>query len=166
MTAAAPGCCVTCIGAAAAGQLLAYREGRRWHRLRAEDVNEYLKSALGDEFSAKDFRTWNATVIASAALAGRAAAVSANGDGRRGRRSSPRRPTKTGREKAIKAAVKIVAESLGNTPAVARNSYIDPRVFDRYRGGKVIDLDPARLSLGRDADRRRIERAVLKLLTS
>jgi DNA topoisomerase IB len=134
--------------------LLAYREARRWHALRADDVNEYLKAALGQEFSAKDFRTWNATVIAAAALAG-----AANGD-------APRNSaTKTGRERHIKAAVKAVAESLGNTPAVARRSYIDPRVFDRYRAGKVINFDPARLVIGRDADRHRIERAVLDLLS-
>jgi DNA topoisomerase IB len=130
-------------------ELLAYRDGRHWHGLHAEDVNDYLKAALGEEFSAKDFRTWNATVIAAAALAG----------------AAPKRPTKTGRERAIRSAVQVVAESLGNTPAVARRSYIDPRVFDRYRAGKVLDLGAARLVIGRDADRRRIERSVLDLLT-
>jgi DNA topoisomerase IB len=138
-------------------ELLAYREGRRWFHLHAEDVNEYLKAVLGGEYSAKDFRTWNATVIAAAALA---AAAKSNG-------VIPRRATKTGRERAIRSAVTFVAEALGNTPAVARRSYIDPRVFDRYRAGNVVelDVDPDLLVSGRDAHRRRIERAVLELLT-
>lgn len=136
-------------------ELLAYRDGRRWSELHADDVNEYLKAVLGEEFSAKDFRTWNATVIAATAVA---TAAASNGAG-------PRRVTKTRRERAIRSSVKVVAESLGNTPAVARRSYIDPRVFDRYRAGKVVELDTARLSVARDADRHRIERAVLELLT-
>jgi DNA topoisomerase IB len=145
-------------------ELLAYRESRRWHRLSAADVNDYLKAMLGEEFSAKDFRTWNATVIASAALAGSAAEVSSDRNGKRA--SARKRPTKTSRERDIKTAVAVVAESLGNTPAVARRSYIDPRVLDRYRAGKVLDLDITRLAIGRDADRRRIEGAVLDLLAS
>ena len=144
--------------------LLAYRDARRWHAVGAADVNDYLKAVLGEEFSAKDFRTWNATVIAAAALAGTAAKAS-NGGSRTARgRKTRSRASKTGRERDIKAAVKTVAESLGNTPTVALNSYIDPRIFDRYRAGKVIDLDPARLVIRRDADRHRIERAVLDLL--
>ena len=140
-------------------ELLAFRVTRRWHPLQADDVNGYLKSVLSEEFTAKDYRTWNATVIAAAALAG------SNDDRGHGRGSPVLGPRKTDRERDIKAAVKTVAESLGNTPAVARRSYIDPRVFDRHRAGKVIDLDPARLVIGRDSDRRRIERAVLDLLT-
>jgi DNA topoisomerase I len=103
-------------------ELLAYRNGRRWVDVRSEDINEYLKAATGEDVSAKDFRTWGATVLAAMALAvaGEAAA------------------TKTGRQRAITRAVKEVAHYLGNTPAVARASYIDPRVFDRYRDGKTI----------------------------
>jgi DNA topoisomerase IB len=103
-------------------ELLAYRNGRRWVDVRSEDINEYLKAATGEDVSAKDFRTWGATVLAAMALAvaGEVAA------------------TKTGRQRAITRAVKEVAHYLGNTPAVARASYIDPRVFDRYRDGKTI----------------------------
>jgi DNA topoisomerase-1 len=103
-------------------ELLAYKEGRRWVDVRSEDINEYLKSTTGEDVSAKDFRTWGATVLAAMALAvsGEVAA------------------TKTGRKRAITRAVKEVAHYLGNTPAVARASYIDPRVFDRYRDGKTI----------------------------
>lgn len=103
-------------------ELLAYRERRRWRDLRSSDINEYLKEATGADFSAKDFRTWNATVLAATALG-----VSGEVAG-----------TKTGRRRAITRAIKEVAHYLGNTPAVCRASYIDPRVFDAYRGGLII----------------------------
>lgn len=132
-------------------QLLEYRSGRRWSPLRSEEINDYLKHELGEQFSAKDFRTWNATVLAAVSLAA----------GGRGAGS------KTARKRAIDGAVRAVAELLGNTPAVARRSYIDPRVFDRYQSGwtiagaiKRIDrLDPAD-----DRVRAKIEAAVLDLL--
>jgi DNA topoisomerase-1 len=103
-------------------ELLAYRERGRWHDIRSPDINEYLKQTTGADFSAKDFRTWNATVLAAIGLAvsGEVAA------------------TKTGRQRAITRAIKEVAHYLGNTPAVCRASYIDPRVFDAYRGGLII----------------------------
>jgi DNA topoisomerase IB len=132
-------------------ELLAYRDGRRWHGVRSDDINEYLKEQLGEEFSAKDFRTWNATVMAAVTLAasGREAA------------------SKTARKRQINGAVRAVAELLGNTPAVARRSYIDPRVFDRYLSGwtiagaleRIPDLDVAD-----DRVRTKIERAVVDLL--
>jgi DNA topoisomerase I len=132
--------------------LLAYRDGRRWRAVRSDEINDYLKRELGDEFSAKDFRTWNATVLAAVALAT---------DGRGA-------TTKTARKRAIDRAVRGVAELLGNTPAVARRAYIDPRVFDRYLSGwtiapaleRIPDLNPAD-----DRVRARIEAAVLDLLT-
>jgi DNA topoisomerase IB len=132
-------------------ELLAYRTGRRWHPLRSDEINEYLKRRLGQEFSAKDFRTWNATVMAAVSLAtvGREAA------------------TKTARKRAIDGAVRAVAELLGNTPAVARRSYIDPCVFDRYLSGWTIAAELERLpSLDPSEDRirARIEHAVLELL--
>src|SRR4051794_14674058 len=103
-------------------ELLAYKDGRRWLDLKSADINDYIKDITGADYSAKDFRTWNATVLAAVALAvsGEVAA------------------TKTGRKRAISRAVKEVAHYLGNTPAVARASYIDPRVFDRYRDGVTI----------------------------
>jgi DNA topoisomerase-1 len=132
-------------------QLLAYRNGRRWHPLRSEEINEYLKHELGEEFSAKDFRTWNGTVMAAVYL------------GTEGREAG----SKSARKRAIDRSVRAVSELLGNTPAVARRSYIDPRVFDRYQSGWTIagelerldDLDPAD-----DRIRARIEHAVLDLL--
>jgi DNA topoisomerase-1 len=132
-------------------ELLAYREGRRWRDLRSDDINDYLKGQLGEEFSAKDFRTWNATVMAAVTLA-------ANGRGA---------TSKTARKRAINESVRAVAELLGNTPAVARRSYIDPRVFDRYLSGwtvagaleRIPDLDVAD-----DRVRTRVEQAVVDLL--
>jgi DNA topoisomerase-1 len=103
-------------------ELLAYREGRRWVDVRSADINEYVKAATDVECSAKDFRTWNATVLAAVALAV----------------AGPVAGTKTGRKRAISRAVNEVAHYLGNTPAVARSSYIDPRVFDRYEDGLTI----------------------------
>jgi DNA topoisomerase IB len=129
-------------------ELLAYRVGRRWRDVRSEDINDYIKEHLGDEFSAKDFRTWNATVLAAVDLA-------VAGDAR----------SQAARKRAINACVKDVAEMLGNTPAVARRAYIDPRVFDRYLSGwtiriaEVVELDGLA-----ERRRRRLELAVLDLL--
>jgi DNA topoisomerase IB len=129
-------------------QLLAYRNGGRWIGLRSEEINDYLKRELGEEFSAKDFRTWNATVLAAVSLAT---------DGRNA-------DSKTTRKRAIDRAVRAVAELLGNTPAVARRSYIDPRVFDRYLSGWSIAGAIGHLKSADDRGRARIERAVLDLL--
>ncbi len=109
-------------------ELLAYRVGRRWRDVKSGDINAYVKEATGGDFSAKDFRTWNATVLAARALS-----VSDKAHG-----------SKTQRKRAIARAVKEVAYYLNNTPAVCRASYIDPRVIDRFEDGIVIasDLEP------------------------
>ena len=85
------------------------------HDLHSHDVNEYIKLYMGEEFTAKDFRTWHGTVIASEYLLSHPPAASLNE-----------------RKKEITAAVKRVAKALGNTPALARASYIDPRVLATY----------------------------------
>jgi DNA topoisomerase IB len=103
-------------------ELLAYKRGGRWEDVKSEDINAYVKAVTGSDFTAKDFRTWNATVLAAVALAV----------------SGPAAENKTQRERAIRRAIEEVAFYLGNTPAVARSSYIDPRVFDRYRSGLTI----------------------------
>jgi DNA topoisomerase-1 len=102
--------------------LLAYRDRRRWREVRSADINQYVKEATGGDFSAKDFRTWSGTVLAAAALAV----------------SGPAAVSKTSRKRAKARVVKEVARHLGNTPAVCRASYIDPRVFDRFDGGLTI----------------------------
>jgi DNA topoisomerase IB len=132
-------------------QLLAYRTGREWEHLRSNEINEYLKEKLGEDFSAKDFRTWNATVMAAVALA-----VDGN-----------HATTKAARKRATDAAARQVAELLGNTPAVARRAYIDPRVFDRYQSGWTIAgamEAVADREVTDDQTRATIEAAVLDLL--
>jgi DNA topoisomerase IB len=132
-------------------ELLAFREGGSWRDVGAGDINEYLRDAAGGDFSAKDFRTWHATVLAAVALARRAGDAS----------------TLTSRRRSASAAVAEVAEFLGNTPAVARASYIDPRVIDRFDEGVTIlpslerlgSEDPSDLAL-----RSQVESAVLDLI--
>ena len=102
-------------------ELLAYKDGRKWVDIKSVDINDYIREIADEDFTAKDFRTWNATVLAAVALA---VSTEAN--------------TKTARKRAISRAVKEVAHYLGNTPAVSRSSYIDPRVFDRYLSGWTI----------------------------
>jgi DNA topoisomerase-1 len=122
-------------------ELLAWRDGRRWVDVRSDDINEYLKDRAGAAVTAKDFRTWNGTVLAAVALARRA----------------DRPSTKTARRRAITAAVREVAIFLGNTPTVARTSYVDPRVIDAFLAGDTIA--PAH-----ERGRRTIEAAVLDLI--
>ena len=122
-----------------------------WVELHADEVNAYLKRQLGDEFSAKDFRTWNATVLAAVALAA----------------SDRNARSRTARQRTIREAVHEVAELLGNTPAVARRAYIDPRIFDRYLSGWTIAGavgDVAALEIRDGRQRVRTERAVMDLL--
>ena len=103
-------------------ELLAYKVGGRWVDVKSADINAYLKEVMGGDFSAKDFRTWSGTVLAAVALAV----------------SGPAQNGKSSRARAKTRAVKEVARYLGNTPAIARSSYIDPRVFDRFDGGLTI----------------------------
>jgi DNA topoisomerase-1 len=133
-------------------ELLAFKERGRWRDVSSGDINAYIKEATGGEHSAKDFRTWSATVLAAIALA-----VSGEVAG-----------TRTGRDRAIARAVKEVAHYLGNTPAVCRASYIDPRVFDAYRAGVIIRpaLEQAAETAPGDLPlhHRAVEDAVLDLL--
>ena len=129
------------------GRFLAYRNGRGWHEVRSEDVNSFLKTLVGEEFSAKDFRTWHATVLAAIGVA---IAEPVHGA--------------AARRRVVSETIEEVAAALGNTPAVCRASYVDPRVFDRYTAGATIDphlIGPGRLSLGR---RQALEQAVVGLL--
>ncbi|HYI79455.1 MAG TPA: hypothetical protein VEW67_01175 [Thermoleophilaceae bacterium] len=135
-------------------ELLAFKDGRRWRDVRSADINAYLKQAGGDDFSAKDFRTWNATVLAAIALA---VSGPVAGDSR------------NARKRAIRRAIAEVAHHLGNTPAVCRASYIDPRVFDRFDGGLTIDGVLPELAAdaeGWPAVQRVVEEAVLDLIAA
>jgi DNA topoisomerase IB len=102
-------------------ELFAFRADGRWVDVRSDDVNDFVKELTGGEFTAKDFRTWAGTVLAAVALA-----------------VAERAPSVSGRKRAIARAYQEVAHYLGNTPAVCRKSYVDPRVVDRYRAGVTI----------------------------
>ncbi|BDV29474.1 DNA topoisomerase IB [Microbacterium terricola] len=104
-------------------RLLAYESGRRRVPLTPADVNAYVRSLTGGTFTAKDFRTLRGTILAAEALA-RIGTVD----------------TKSDRKRAEQLAVRATADALGNTVAVARGSYIDPRVFALYGRGKLLDL--------------------------
>ena len=132
-------------------ELLAFKEGGRWRDVRSPDINAFLKEVTGGDHSAKDFRTWSATLLAAVAL-GVSGEVA---------------HTKTGRQRAIRRAVVEVSHYLGNTPAVCRASYIDPRVIDAYEGGVIIG--PRAIASEEREDilpihQRAVERAVLRLL--
>jgi DNA topoisomerase I len=132
-------------------ELLAYRNGSGWRDVRSEDVNAYVKELAGEGFSAKDFRTWHGTVFAAVALALGGEVPTAQ----------------AARRRRISAAVKEVAAELGNTPAVARTSYVDPRLLDRYEEGVTITQTLATDAVGDLADpdfRDAVESAVLGLL--
>jgi len=103
--------------------LLAWERGRRRVPLSPADVNDYVRALTGGRFTAKDFRTLRGTILAAEALA-RIGTVDTGSD----------------RKRAEQLAVRATADALGNTPTVARGSYIDPRVFTRYRDGHVLDL--------------------------
>jgi DNA topoisomerase-1 len=135
-------------------ELLAFRDDDGWHDVRSSDINEYIRELTGGAFSAKDFRTWHGTVLAAVFVA-------------RSDVARARAATKTSRKRAVTGAVKEVSQYLGNTPAVCRASYIDPRVFDQFRAGHTIegvvrDLEPAHLT--QPSLQARVEAAVLDLL--
>ena len=129
-------------------RLMAYQEHRRWSPLDAHRVNEYLRTSTGGDMTAKDFRTWHATVLAAAALA----AGDEPGD------------TKASRKRAVRKAMVEVSTYLGNTPAIAKASYVDPRVVDQYEGGVTI-ADALHEDYATTEERQEgLERAVLQLL--
>ena len=131
--------------------LLAYRSGTRWYDVKSDDVNDYLRENAGVTLTAKDFRTWHATVLMAVELA-------LAGDPPDAERA---------RNKVIRAAVEDVSDYLGNTPAVARASYVDPRIITAYEQGRSIR--PTLDRLGHDepnalAAQPAVETAVLRVL--
>jgi DNA topoisomerase IB len=108
--------------APAEAELLAYKDGREWVDVRSSDINDYVQEHIGEDFSAKDFRTWVGTVLAAVGLANEE-----NGD------------SEAATKRAVASVVKDVAAHLGNTPAVARSAYIDPRVVDRFEKDDTVE---------------------------
>jgi DNA topoisomerase IB len=134
-------------------ELLAFRSGGRWHDVSAAGINDYLREIADGDFSVKDFRTWHATVLAAVGLA-----VSEGAD-----------TSESARKRAVARMVQEVSSYLGNTPAVARASYIDPRIISLYERGVTIAPMLAELGQGQEfgdvATNGQAEQAVLKLLT-
>jgi DNA topoisomerase-1 len=132
-------------------ELLAYRERRWWRDVRSADVNGYVREAANGEFTAKDFRTWHGTVLASVFLALR----------------SQEATSSSSRRRVVSSSVRDVAGFLGNTPAVARASYIHPRVIALYEEGITIADALRDLPIEEPTDtvfRQSVEAAVLDLL--
>jgi DNA topoisomerase IB len=138
-------------------ELLAYRRGSGWFDVRSADINAYLREVSGIDISAKDFRTWNATVLTAVVLAVDELEAAAEA----GRSATARR-------RAVGRAMREVAEYLGNTPAVVRSSYVDPRVVDLFADGTTIAAALAGTSRVPDMEdasaRDAVERAVLEML--
>jgi DNA topoisomerase IB len=134
-------------------ELLAFRSGQRWRDVSAADINDYLREVADGDFSVKDFRTWHATVLAAVGLA-----VSEGAD-----------TSESARKRAVARVVQEVAAYLGNTPAVARASYIDPRIISLYERGITIAPSLTKLGQGQGfgdvATNGQAERSVLKLIT-
>lgn len=128
--------------------LLAYRNGRGWRTLTPGMVNDYLRETAAMDVSAKDFRTWHATVLAAAALA----------------EAPGPEASKTARKRAVAAVMREVAAYLGNTPALARSAYVDPRVVDAYDEGRTIRAAVRRTYDDPDQRQGALERAVLRLV--
>ncbi len=129
-------------------RVLSAREGRRWVPLSAADINEYIRELFGMEVSAKDFRTWHATVHVARWVGAAKPATS-----------------KRMRTRTVREAVVSAAELLGNTPTVCRSSYVDPRVIDLYESETTIPPEVAELDQQSDRARNRIDEAVVELLT-
>jgi len=133
----------------AADRALAYKASNQWRPLVSSLVNEYLRDTVGMEVSAKDFRTWHATVLAAVALA----------------ESEEPGESRASRKRAVRAAVVEVGKYLGNTPAVAKSSYVDPRVIDLYEDGSTIRSAVRRRYDDDVARQTGWERAVLRMLS-
>jgi DNA topoisomerase IB len=173
-------------------RLMQYADGDRWREVSGSDVNEAFKALTASDFTVKDLRTWAATVSAAAALAELtqegagstpSSAASKNSTaskaGKKPKPAKPSKPAKTAAVKTEREVVKLVAQQLGNTPAVARRSYVDPVVFEKHSAGKTLatsgrlfkklsKADHQRIREGKPLSlkgRQVVEKAVLKLLS-
>ena len=103
-------------------RLLAYQGEGHWHPLAAADINDYVRQCAGAAFTAKDFRTLRGTAAAALSLARHGAAT-----------------TRTAFRRALAQAMRDASIVLGNTPTIARTSYVDSRVLRAFKRGKLID---------------------------
>jgi DNA topoisomerase IB len=133
-------------------RLFRYERDGEIYPLHARKLNDYIREHMGDEFSAKDFRTWGGTLVAAIAFAEHALPEAA-----------------AEQRRAVTAVMRKVGKELGNTPAVARASYVSPAVVEQYLDGRTIDdFRPRHLRVvgGHDIDLDIEERALLSLLRS
>jgi DNA topoisomerase I len=134
------------------GRLFRYEHEGSYSNLTGARLNEYIRQYMGEEFTAKDFRTWGGTLLAAIALA---------------EKGGPE--TEAEGKRQVAAVARIVGDKLGNTPAVARSSYISPAVIEQYLDGRTIDdFRPRHLRVvgARHTGLDREERALLALLRS
>jgi DNA topoisomerase-1 len=135
------------------GKLFRYRDPEgNWIEIRRRHVNEYIKASMGEAFSAKDFRTWAGTVLCACLLA---------------RMEEGPRESKTRARRKVVRAIRETAESLGNTPAVCRSSYISPRVLESFEKAGAIRIrsaSPRALVARRSPALAPAEKAVLAVL--
>jgi DNA topoisomerase-1 len=133
-------------------RLFRYRQGGEVHNLGARRLNEYIGEYMGDDFTAKDFRTWGGTLVAAIELA---------------QRELPE--TATEQKRTVAAVMRKVGDRLGNTPAVARASYVSPAVVEQYLDGRTIDdFRPPHLRVvhARNSELEPEEQALVSLLRS
>lgn len=133
----------------AKGTLLAHREGTTWRQLAPEAVNDYIRQVTRLDVTAKDFRTWHGTLVAAATLG-----------------MSGLRDTEKEQDEMIRGAIQTAADLLGNTPALARSAYVDPRVLDAYRDGRTVRATLARRALDDVTRLRPLELDLLKVIRS
>jgi DNA topoisomerase-1 len=130
-------------------RLLVCRNSSDWKEIHADDLNARFKELVGDEYTVKDLRTWHGTVLAAAAFVDADPPVN-----------------KTVIKRVQSAVMQEVAEGLGNTPAVARSSYVDPRVVQGYEAGMTIAAGARRAARTKKTDERQsiLERSTARMI--
>jgi len=123
-------------------RLMVYRDKRGWHEIDAALINARFQEIVGDQYTVKDLRTWTATVHAAVELA-----------------EADPPETKKAAKTAVKEMLNEVAEHLGNTPTVARSSYVDPRVIEQYENGRTIARTVSRTGSD-DLERKEVREAI------
>ncbi|MFT6099122.1 MAG: DNA topoisomerase-1 [Arenicella sp.] len=128
-------------------RIFKYFDGSEKRFVNSDDLNAYIKELMGEAFSAKDFRTWEATMITAAALA-----------------QSPSGGSEKGRRKIVIEALGVAAERLGNTPKICEENYVDPRVIEAYMSGLTIADFNYTSDIPLDGDMSKDELATIDLL--
>lgn len=134
-------------------ELLAYKDAGRWHDVTSGDINAHLQELSGIDMTAKDFRTWHATVLMAVALSVSTHAL---------------KTSSAAQTRAIARAYREVSGYLGNTPAICRKSYVDPLVVELFEQGVTISRELDRLGSAASsglATHGEVEKAVARMLS-